>query len=86
MGSTPSKDKGELYQLTLTPVEIENIKKLAKAILNNQEINTLIPDFIERKMYEKTLMFFFVNIKNILSTTKIVFLENEITFNINPKS
>lgn len=89
MGSNPSKTENEpnteLYQLKLTQAEMENIKKIAKAILNNPEINSLIPDFIEEKMYVKTLAFIFVNIKNILSTAKITFLENEITFNLKPK-
>jgi hypothetical protein len=89
MGSNPSKTENEpnteLYQLKLTPTEMENIKKIAKAILNNPEINSLIPDFIEEKMYVKTLAFIFVNLKNILSTAKITFLENEITFNLKPK-
>lgn len=64
--------------------ELEAIRRVVKQMLADKDINTLIPDVIESKIYENLLVVLFGHLKNTLSTTKVQFMEHEITLTIKP--
>jgi hypothetical protein len=53
-------------------------------MLQNKNLNTIIPDFVEKDLYEHVLIILFCHMKNILATTKVQFMENEITVSMKP--
>lgn len=63
----------------------KNIKELVFNILKNKNINlSFLPDSIERKLYENLLSFGIEEIKELISTVRIQFLNYEITLNMHP--
>lgn len=63
----------------------QQIKDLVTKILLNKNINlTFLPDSIERKIYEKLLTFGIDELKELLSSVKIQFLNYEITLDMHP--
>jgi hypothetical protein len=63
----------------------EQIKDLVMKILKNKDINlSFLPDSIESKIYEKLLTFGVNEIKELVSTVKIQFLNYEITMDMHP--
>jgi hypothetical protein len=74
---------------TPSPVEQAHQKAVAKfvdALLKDDHINqVLIPDIIERKMYERVLSLVLYEIKAVLESTKIEFVGHTITIRISPK-
>lgn len=77
-------DNNDFYNVKLTKEEIENIHNIVKQILNNKQINTMMPDFLEKKIYENLLVIIFLHIKNIVSTVKLRLLNNEISLIMKP--
>lgn len=63
----------------------EHIKEFVKKLLNNKKTNiTMIPDTIEGKFYEDVLTALVYDLKEVLDTVKIQFLDYEITLNLHP--
>lgn len=72
-------------------IEEENFKKsvneiVEKMMQNNNINNSLIPDYIERQIYENIFTSIISLVKEILETTKISILNQEITLNLNHKT
>jgi len=63
----------------------KNIKELVFNILKNKNINlSFLPDSIERRLYENLLSFGIEEIKELISTVRIQFLNYEITLDMHP--
>ena len=59
--------------------------ELVKKFLDNKDINlTFLPDSIESKIYKKILKMGISEIKQVVSTVKIQFLDFEITLDMHP--
>ena len=52
---------------------------------NNNINNSLIPDYLERQIYENIFTSIISIVKEILETTKVSILNQEITLNLNHK-
>jgi len=63
----------------------DNLDELVKKFLDNKDINlTFLPDSIESKIYKKILKMSISEIKHVVSTVKIQFLDHEITLDMHP--
>lgn len=69
----------------------EFYKKLDKSVdnyvngmLKDEEINSIIPDYIEKRIYKNAFSLFIKIVKNVSETTSVKFLDQEITIDINP--
>lgn len=66
--------------------ENEHIKSYVRMLIKTNKLNNkYIPDFMEEKMYEELLGTIVLHIKQVLSDTKIEFLDHEIRFCFVPK-
>jgi hypothetical protein len=64
----------------------ESVKKLVDNMLENNSINSsLIPDYIERKIYENVFTIFIGLLKEVLENTNINLLNQNISLKINPQ-
>ena len=62
-----------------------SVKSLVNELMKNDNINLdLIPDFVEKKIYENVLTLAISLLKETLEKTKITILNQDITFNIEP--
>lgn len=65
--------------------ELDVFDELVKKFLDNKDINlTFLPDSIESKIYKKLLKMGISEIKQLVSTVKIQFLDFEITMDMHP--
>lgn len=61
--------------------ENAHIKNYVRMLIRTNKLNNkYIPDFMEEKMYEELLCTLILHIKQVLSDTKIEFLDHEIRF------
>jgi len=68
-----------------TPNRDNDIEKLVQQFLRNRSINlSFLPDSIEKKLYNQLLSFGIEEIREIVSTVKIQFLNQEITLDMHP--
>ena len=94
MGNLKSKVKEE-KNLLINELKDVNIKdgktnnavdKIVDDIMSSNEINiTYLPDLVERQIYKNLIIYIFGIVEKVIKTTKIEFLNHEITFNITPK-
>ena len=62
-----------------------SIKKLVDDLLSNENINLdILPDYVERKIYENVFTVAIGLLKETLEKTKITILNQDITFNLHP--
>jgi hypothetical protein len=62
-----------------------SIKNLVNELMKNENINfALIPDYVEKKIYENVLTLGISLLKETLEKTKITILNQDITFNLQP--
>ena len=83
------KLKNELHVIKnnkLDAIEDElkvSVKRLVNELMKNDNINSdLIPDFVEKKIYENVLTLAISLLKETLEKTKITILNQDITFNL----
>ena len=62
-----------------------SVESLVNELMKNDNINSdLIPDFVEKKIYENVLTLVISLLKETLEKTKITILNQDITFNLEP--
>ena len=62
-----------------------SVESLVNELMKNDNINSdLIPDFVEKKIYENVLTLAISLLKETLEKTKITILNQDITFNLEP--
>tara|TARA_E500000178_G_scaffold348378_1_gene403365 strand:+ start:84 stop:470 length:387 start_codon:yes stop_codon:yes gene_type:complete len=62
-----------------------SVESLVNELMKNDNINSdLIPDFVEKKIYENVLTLAISLLKETLEKTKITILNQDITFNFEP--
>ena len=60
--------------------------KIVENLISKKDVNmSYVPDVIEKEIYKNLIIYFFGIFKEIVDTTKIEFLEHEITFIIKQK-
>lgn len=64
----------------------EKIKEFIDEMLKDSEINTIIPDSIERKIYTNVTKLVLEIMKKSLESTTIKFLNHEVKLSINPST
>ena len=79
------KNKEDELKLFYKNLEI-SIDKYVTEMLKDEEINSIIPDNIEKKLYKNIFTIFIKLFKNITDSTKINFLDQELTLNIKSKT
>lgn len=63
------------------------IDKIIENLISKKDVNmSYVPDIIEKEIYKNLIIYFFGIFKEVVDTTKIEFLEHEITFIIKPKN
>ena len=63
-----------------------SIDKYVNEMLQDEEINSVIPDYIEKKIYKNVFSLVIKLVKNITDSTSINFMGQELTLNINSKN
>ncbi len=63
----------------------DSIDKYVNEMLKDEEINSVIPDYIEKRIYKNVFTLVLKLFKNVTDSTKISILDQEITINLNPK-
>ena len=76
------KKKMEKFYQNLN-VSIDNY---VDEMLQDEEINSIIPDYIEKKIYKNVFSLVLKLMKNFTESASISFLDQEITFNLKSKS
>ena len=62
-----------------------SVESLVSELMKNDNINSdLIPDFVEKKIYENVLTLAISLLKETLEKTRITILNQDITFNLEP--
>ena len=84
MGNLLNKKPVDDEASQLRKAEVEAVRKVVKQMLSDPDIDTFIPNAIEGKIYEHLLILVFAHLKSTLNSSKIQFLEHEITFTIKP--
>ena len=64
----------------------KSVDKYVNEMLKDDEINSLIPDYIEKKIYKNVFKLVFKIMRNATDSTKISFMDQEITLNFSPKT
>ena len=65
---------------------LENsVDDYVKEMLKDEEINSVIPDYIEKKIYKNVFMLMFKLMKKTTDSTKISFMNQEISLKFTPK-
>lgn len=64
--------------------ETSAIEQYIDTFLHNEEINTCLPDKIERKMYKKVLTKTIALLEKVLETTEIKILNHRVRFVLEP--
>ena len=54
-------------------------------MLKDEEINSVIPDYIEKKIYKNVFTLVLKLVRNITDSTSITFLDQELTITLDPK-
>ena len=76
------KKKMEKFYQNLN-VSIDNY---VDEMLQDEEINSMIPDYIEKKIYKNVFSLVLKLMKNFTESASISFLDQEITFNLKSKN
>jgi hypothetical protein len=76
------KKKMEKFYQNLN-VSIDNY---VDEMLQDEEINSIMPDYIEKKIYKNVFSLVLKLMKNFTESASISFLDQEITFNLKSKS
>ncbi len=88
-----SKLKDAINKNNYKKIKLENfysnldktIDNYVDEMLKDEEINSSIPDFIEKKMYKKVFKSGITIFKNITDNTKISFMNHNIKIDIEPE-
>ena len=65
---------------------LENsVDDYVKEMLKDEEINSIIPDYVEKKIYKNVFMLMFKLMKKTTDSTKISFMNQEISLKFTPK-
>ena len=62
-----------------------SVDKYVNEMLKDEEINSVIPDYIEKKIYKNVFTIVLKLVRNITDSTSISFLDQELTFTLNQK-
>ena len=62
-----------------------SVDKYVDEMLKDEEINSVIPDYIEKKIYKNVFTIVLKLVRNITDSTSISFLDQELTFTLNQK-
>lgn len=63
------------------------VDKIVENLLSKKDVNmSYVPDVVEKEIYKNLIIYFFGIFKEVVDTTKIEFLEHEITFIMKPKN
>ena len=62
-----------------------SVDKYVNEMLKDEEINSVIPDYIEKKIYKNVFKIVLKLVRNITDSTSISFLDQELTFTLNQK-
>lgn len=54
-------------------------------MLKDEEINSVIPDYIEKKIYKNVFTLILKLMRNVTDSTKINFLDQELSLTLNSK-
>jgi hypothetical protein len=79
----------ELKEVNINDGSISSnaVDKVVDAIMNSKDVNiSYFPDTVERQIYKNLIIYFFGVVKEVIKSSKIEFLNHEITFNIHPKN
>lgn len=60
-----------------------SIDKYVSEMLKDEEINSVIPDYIERKIYKNIFTLILKLFRNVTDSTKINFLDQELSLTLN---
>ena len=63
-----------------------SIEGYVDEMLEDDEINSIIPDYVEKKIYKNVFTLVLKLMKNFTDSASISFLDQEITFNLRSKS
>ena len=63
-----------------------SIESYVDEMLEDDEINSIIPDYVEKKIYKNVFTLVLKLMKNFTDSASISFLDQEITFNLRSKS
>ena len=63
-----------------------SIENYVDEMLEDDEINSIIPDYVEKKIYKNVFTLVLKLMKNFTDSASISFLDQEITFNLRSKS
>ena len=63
-----------------------SIEGYVDEMLEDDEINSVIPDYIEKKIYKNVFTLVLKLMKNFTDSASISFLDQEITFNLRSKN
>ena len=84
------KEKSEVEQKQQLATFYKNlnnsIENYVDEMLEDEEINSVIPDYIEKKLYKNVFTLVLKLMKNFTDSASISFLDQEITFNLKSKS
>ena len=75
------KEKLDIFYKNLD----ESIDKYVNEMLKDEEINSVIPDYIEKKIYKNVFTLVLKLVRNITDSTKISFLDQEISLKLDSK-
>ena len=64
----------------------QSIDNYVNEMLQDEEINSAIPDFIEKKIYKNVFKLIIKVMKSFTQSTKMSFLGQEISIKIDPKN
>ena len=62
-----------------------SIDKYVSEMLKDEEINSVIPDYIEKKIYKNVFTLILKLMRNVTDSTKINFLDQELSLTLNSK-
>lgn len=82
-----SNDASNVHKQNIaTKVSTQEIKKYVEEMLKNKDVNIkMLPDFVERKIYQNMFEMILGMVDHILETTKIDFMGHEILFDVREK-
>mgnify|MGYP001226199345 CR=1 FL=1 len=63
----------------------KSVDNYVDEMLKDEEINSIIPDYIEKRIYKNVFQLVFKLMKNITDSTKISFMNQEIKLNMSSK-
>jgi hypothetical protein len=64
----------------------ETINKIVDQLISKKDVNmSYVPDVVEKEIYKNLIIYFFGIFKEVVDSTKIEFLDHEITFIIKQK-